>query len=66
MALNGQCIWDLQLPTSDTADRDAVRLGSGSVSTGFPPLRQPSPDTADRGAVRLGSGSVSTGFPRFC
>jgi hypothetical protein len=40
-----------------------VRLGSGSITGGFPPLRQPKPEIADRGAVRLGSGSITGGFP---
>jgi hypothetical protein len=39
------------------------RLTRGSITAGFPPLRQPAPEIADRGAVRLGSGSITAGFP---
>jgi hypothetical protein len=53
----------LRRPTPEIADRGAVRLGSGSITTGFPPLRRPTPEIADRGAVRLGSGSITARFP---
>jgi hypothetical protein len=36
-----------------------VRLGSGSITAAFPPLRQPRPEVADRGIVRLGSSEIS-------
>jgi hypothetical protein len=53
----------LGCPTPEVADLGTVRLGSGSISAAFPPLRLPSPATADRGAVRLGSGSIFGSLP---
>ena len=45
------------------------RRTSGSLSTGypplrqFPPLRQPRPETTDRGTVRLGESCITAKFP---
>ncbi|HEX3524360.1 MAG TPA: hypothetical protein VHT52_20010 [Stellaceae bacterium] len=39
------------------------RLTRGSITAGFPPLRQPTSETADRGAVRLGAGCITAGLP---
>ena len=38
------------------------RLTHGSITAGFPPLRQPKPETTDRGTVRLGAGCITAGF----
>jgi hypothetical protein len=39
------------------------RLTRGSITLGFPPLRQPKPETVDRGTVRLGDGCITAAFP---
>ena len=39
------------------------RLTRGSITAGFPPLRQPKPETVDRGTVRLGDGMITAEFP---
>ena len=39
------------------------RLTRGSITAGFPALRQPKPQIVDRGAVRLGSGNITAAFP---
>src|ERR1700758_5558513 len=39
------------------------RLTRGSITAGFPALRQPKPEIVDRGAVRLGSGNITAAFP---
>ena len=39
------------------------RLTCGSITAGFPPLRQPKPEIADRGTTRLGAGCITAGFP---
>ena len=41
------------------------RLGSGSITAAFPPLRQPKPEIADHGTVRLGNGSITAAFPQL-
>ena len=53
----------LQLPKPETADRGAVRLGSGLITAIFPSLQPPKPEVADRGTVRLGSGLITAEFP---
>jgi len=63
MIRNRQTAPCLKHATHDIADHGAVRLGSGSISANFPPLRRPAPEVADHGAVRLGSGSISANFP---
>ena len=35
----------------------------GSLTTGFPPMRQPKPEIADRGTVRLGDACIAAEFP---
>ena len=35
----------------------------GSLTTGFPPMRQPKPEIADRGTVRLGDACIAAQFP---
>ena len=39
------------------------RLGCGSMTGTFPPLKRPKPEIADRGTVRLGSGCITGAFP---
>jgi hypothetical protein len=38
------------------------RLTRGSITAGFPLLRQPKPETVDRGTVRLGDGMITAEF----
>ena len=47
------------------ADRGPVRLGRGTITASFPPLRLPNPNIADRGSVRLGSGTITASFPVY-
>jgi hypothetical protein len=63
MASTEQIAQLLQVPKREIDDRGTVRLGSGSITASFPPLRRPNPDVADRGTVRLGSGSITASFP---
>lgn len=63
MALIDRNTQTLTPPKPEIADRGTVRLGSGSIAAGFPPLKMPKPETADRGTVRLGSGSITAAFP---
>ena len=38
------------------------RLTRGSITLGFPPLRQPTPETGDRGTMRLGDACITAEF----
>jgi hypothetical protein len=44
-------------------DRGTIRLGNGSITAEFPPLKRPGPEIADRGTIRLGNGSITAEFP---